>query len=172
MSRIRGADTRPESRLRKELWKRGLRYRVSPRLTFGKPDLALPGPRIAIFIDGCFWHGCPDHYYPPKTRAAFWAKKLKDNVERDRRQLVTAEQSGWRVLRVWEHDIREDPAEAAERLLGLIASGATADHWHVYAVAPGPDGAPRERRIVELRGGSERTSSDSPRPAPASQRLA
>jgi DNA mismatch endonuclease (patch repair protein) len=169
MARIRGRNTRPEIRLRQQLWRRGLRYRVNSRLAFGRPDIAIKRKKAAIFIDGCFWHGCPDHYFAPKSGAAFWAEKLRTNVERDRRQLEKAQADGWRVIRVWEHDIRADPSAAAEAVMEALEElDKSGDHedWRVTAVSAGPEG--REvRHLLELRTGRERTSSKRPTHAPA-----
>ena len=104
MSRIRGSDTKPEMIVRRALWRRGLRFRTKTRLP-GRPDIVFPTERIAVFVDGCFWHCCPQHQVQPSTNAVFWQNKLSGNVERDRRtkRLLAAE--GWIVLRFWEHDV-------------------------------------------------------------------
>jgi DNA mismatch endonuclease (patch repair protein) len=107
MSRIRGTNTSPELKLRKELWRRGLRYRVYTRIGGLRPDIVLRGPKIAIFVDGCFWHGCPQHYVRPKTREEFWSAKLGANLARDRKQTALLEKLGWLVLRFWEHEIED-----------------------------------------------------------------
>lgn len=104
MARIRSGNTGPELALRRALWKQGLRYRVRPRLP-GSPDVAFISRKIAVFVDGCFWHGCPDHYATPSTNTSFWEAKVKRNIARDEevnRQLLSL---GWNVLRFWEHDI-------------------------------------------------------------------
>lgn len=106
MARIRGRNTAPERRLRAALWASGLRYRLHARTPHGRPDIVFPGKKVAVFIDGCFWHGCPLHYTRPKTKSDFWAKKLRQNVERDQRQTMGLEASGWEVIRIWEHDLR------------------------------------------------------------------
>lgn len=108
MARVGSKDTRPEMRLRKELWRRGLRYRIHYSVAGVKPDMVFLGPMVAVFVDGCFWHGCPIHYAPPRTRKAFWAAKLLTNVERDLRQYQQLVEAGWRVLRFWEHEIELD----------------------------------------------------------------
>src|SRR5687768_10638296 len=106
MSRIRGRNTAPEIRLRQLLWRRGLRYRLAVRVSNVRPDLVFTGARLAVFVDGCFWHGCPEHYVRPRSsNAKFWAQKLQDNVSRDERQTLRLEADGWRVLRVWEHEL-------------------------------------------------------------------
>ena len=106
MSRIRGRDTGPEIRLRKALWKTGLRYRLQYKLP-GRPDLTFVGARSVVFVDGCFWHGCPIHYSAPSTRQAFWSEKLRANVERDLRVDDELAEGGWRVLHVWQHDLKD-----------------------------------------------------------------
>jgi DNA mismatch endonuclease, patch repair protein len=105
MSRIRSANTTPELRLRRALWAAGLRYRIRSDLP-GKPDLVFPGARIALFVDGCFWHRCPVHSADPKTNAEFWRRKLESNVARDRKVDQVLADMGWRVLRFWEHEVR------------------------------------------------------------------
>merc|ERR1711879_636225 len=82
MSQIRGKNTKPEVILRKALWSMGHRYRIKNKLP-GKPDLVYPSLKVVIFVDGCFWHKCPKHYQPPKTRPLFWEKKINANAERD-----------------------------------------------------------------------------------------
>ncbi|MEW8692905.1 MAG: very short patch repair endonuclease [Candidatus Thiodiazotropha endolucinida] len=120
MSRIRGKNTKPELKLRKALWAVGLRYRLKNQLP-GRPDIVFPGKKVAIFIDGCFWHRCPEHFKAPVQNAEFWAKKIERNVERDReveQQLIAI---GWHILRFWEHDIRVSPETCISRVLNTIA---------------------------------------------------
>lgn len=107
MSRIRGKNTKPEVLLRKSLWNKGLRYRLNYKVT-GRPDLVFPGRKVVVFVDGCFWHRCPDHYIPPKNRAEFWEAKIQSNVARDKRNNILLESAGWTVIRLWEHEIKED----------------------------------------------------------------
>lgn len=103
----RRKDTAPEVALRRVLFADGFRYRVnykvpgSPRRTI---DIAFPGRRVAVFIDGCFWHGCPEHSVAPKHNAAWWAKKLAANHDRDLNTTALLERQGWVVLRFWEHE--------------------------------------------------------------------
>ncbi len=110
-------DTKPERDLRALLHRAGLRYRVDYRVGAGRsaprPDVAFPRQRVAVFVDGCFWHQCPEHGAVPATNRDFWEPKLQANVERDRRQTMHLEDKGWLVIRVWEH---EAPEEAAERI--------------------------------------------------------
>jgi DNA mismatch endonuclease (patch repair protein) len=117
MARIRGRDTAPEMRLRQALWRAGLRFRLKKSGLAIRPDLVFGStPGIAVFIDGCFWHGCPDHYVPPRSAIEFWSKKLAENVERDRRQTLALEAAGWRVLRFWECEV----IESLDRCIGRI----------------------------------------------------
>ena len=105
MSRIRSRDTKPELLLRRALWAEGLRYRLRYDIS-GKPDLVFVKPRVAVFLDGCFWHGCPLHYSGPGSRQDFWKTKLKKNVLRDMavEDILTSE--NWRVIRIWQHDLK------------------------------------------------------------------
>ena len=107
MSKIRGKNTGPEIKLRKLLWSQGLRgYRIHYNLP-GKPDIVFTKKKIAIFIDGCFWHKCPICFQEPETRKEFWMKKIQSNVERDKTVNEQLKVDGWTVMRFWEHDIRK-----------------------------------------------------------------
>jgi len=162
MQRITGADTKPEIALRKALWAVGLRYRLKSRVQGCRPDLVFPGPRLVIFVDGCFWHGCPEHYTMPRTRSGFWSEKLRANVERDRRQTIKLEEAGWRVLRVWEHELTgpAQVATATKSVADLIANrvqGFEKVDWRVLSVEPMTDDWSRERWHMEaLRDPSKR----------------
>jgi DNA mismatch endonuclease (patch repair protein) len=83
-----------------------------------RPDLVLRrgSNRVAVFVDGCFWHGCPDHYVRPRSGGEFWSKKLRENTARDSRQTVTLKSDGWVVVRLWEHEVAEDAVKAAGRV--------------------------------------------------------
>jgi len=105
MSKIRGKDTRPELILRKALWASGLRYRKH----YGKEqiDIAFPHQKVALFIDGCFWHCCPIHGTIPHDNRSYWGPKLKANVKRDRRKNERLTIAGWQVIRIWEHQLND-----------------------------------------------------------------
>ena len=115
MSKIRGRDTNPELMLRRLTFRAGLRYRVKTRLP-GRPDMVFTVERVAIFVDGCFWHRCPRHSTRPATNAAFWERKLGRNVQRDLEVTRALRREGWLVLRFWEHDVRGRP----ESLVGRV----------------------------------------------------
>jgi len=103
MSAIRSENTTPEVTLRKALWAKGLRFRIY----YGKEkiDIAFPSKKLAIFIDGCFWHGCPIHSHLPKSHLNYWHPKLKKNIERDKAKSARLETEGWKIMRFWEHEI-------------------------------------------------------------------
>ncbi|TKC92128.1 very short patch repair endonuclease [Polyangium fumosum] len=104
MSRIRSRDTTPERVLRGVLRRAGLRPQPHPKLP-GAPDVAFVRRRVAIFLDGCFWHGCPQHYIAPTTRFSFWADKLRRNVERDAEVDAVLQGMGFRLVRLWQHEL-------------------------------------------------------------------
>ncbi|MDQ7903511.1 very short patch repair endonuclease [Phytohabitans sp. ZYX-F-186] len=110
MSRMRRVSTRPELLVRQELHRRGLRFRINHRTLPGRPDIAFTRARLAIFIDGCFWHQCPEHGVMPKNNREWWQAKLRRNIERDEEKDAELSQLGWEVLRFWEH---EDPVTVA-----------------------------------------------------------
>jgi DNA mismatch endonuclease, patch repair protein len=115
-------DTRPEQRLRSLLHRRGLRFRVDhPIKTLAgrkrRTDIAFTRQKLAIFIDGCFWHQCPDHCRVPERNRDYWEEKLGSNAERDRLVDRELRETGWTVLRLWEHDSAETMAAAVERTL-------------------------------------------------------
>lgn len=120
MQHIKARDTRAEVMLRLALWHRGLRYRKNWQGLPGRPDIVLTRQRIAIFVDGDFWHAhgheaCPGEQIA--TRPEYWRKKLARNVERDRETTAALTQAGWLVLRFWETDIRKDLAGIVEQIM-------------------------------------------------------
>jgi DNA mismatch endonuclease (patch repair protein) len=119
MSRIRGRDTKPELLLRHILWKRGLRYRLKSKLT-GKPDLIFPSARVVVFVDGCQWHCCPDHWARPKSNTDFWDAKFERNRNRDIKVNQLLNDEGWKVLRLWEHQVKADPSKAAASVFRAV----------------------------------------------------
>lgn len=121
MSRQKSRDTGPELALRRELHHRGLRFYVDRAPLKGlrrRADLVFPRKRIAVYVDGCFWHRCPQHATDPKNNAEWWAMKLAGNVARDRATDAELAAAGWHVVRIWEH---EDVAVAADRVQEVIA---------------------------------------------------
>lgn len=119
-------DTKPERKLRSLLHSRGLRYRVDyPPISNlrRRADIVFPRAKVAVFVDGCFWHGCPDHYRAASTHADFWNGKRVENAARDQRTNDALSQAGWLCVRVWEH---ENMAIVADRIAELLHTSVTA----------------------------------------------
>jgi DNA mismatch endonuclease, patch repair protein len=120
MSRIRGKNTAPEIKLRKMLFAAGIRgYRIHYKLP-GKPDIVFTKKKIAIFIDGCFWHKCPVCFQEPENRKEFWMKKIRSNIERDKKVNEQLKNDGWTIIRIWEHQIRKKPEDSLRKILNLL----------------------------------------------------
>ncbi len=119
MARVRSVDTGPEMALRRALWHAGLRYRIRPSIP-GRPDLALMGCKIAVFVDGCFWHGCEAHYKVPSTNVTFWSEKMVRNKQRDRDVDAELGKLGWTVLRFWEHEVEDDLVSVVDRIRSAV----------------------------------------------------
>ena len=88
----------------------------------GKPDFAFRKQKVAVFVDGCFWHGCPKCYTRPKTNRAFWDKKLEDNMARDKRVTRQLSRQGWKVIRIWQHSLRKSPQTCLNRIVLSLRS--------------------------------------------------
>lgn len=113
-------DTKPEMQLRRLLFARGLRYRVDRAPLPGmrrRADLVFGPSKVAVFVDGCFWHSCPQHATVPKNNQEWWIEKLQTNVRRDRDTDQQLHEAGWRVIRIWEH---EDMEPAADRVVNAV----------------------------------------------------
>lgn len=119
----RRADTKPEVALRSNLQRRGLRFRKDFPIDTGqrkvRPDIVFTRARVAVFVDGCFWHCCPEHQVVPRSNRDYWVPKLRRNVERDRESDALLHSCGWRVVRVWEHEGIE---AAADQITAIVAS--------------------------------------------------
>lgn len=120
MRRVRQRDTSAESVLRRAIRALGLRYRLQVPVLL-KPrrvaDVVFLGPRVAVFVDGCFWHGCPQHATWPKRNAEFWREKIVANQRRDRDTDARLQAQGWEVVRIWAH---EEPQVAASRIAAVV----------------------------------------------------
>jgi DNA mismatch endonuclease (patch repair protein) len=153
MSRIRGSNTTPERVLGRALWRLGHRYRLRTKGLVGRPDLVFRKRRLVVFVDGCFWHGCPEHYVRPRSRMAFWSGKLRENVLRDIRQTADLQKAGWRVLRVWEHEVLGGLEVVVGGLVpALLSTRQTrAQNWRVLSArALDPSGVRERRELVSL----------------------
>lgn len=119
MSRVRNRDTGPEVALRRALWLTGVRgWRLHPKGVPGRPDLVFRRRRLAVFVDGAFWHGHPDYYWGQS--GAFWDEKIARNRARDARVSDELAADGWTVLRVWDFEVEKDPMGCAERVRAAL----------------------------------------------------
>ncbi|MFL5834765.1 MAG: very short patch repair endonuclease [Solirubrobacterales bacterium] len=127
MQANRRRDTKPELAVRSELHRRGLRFRVDRPIRVGagrpiRPDVVFVGGKLALFVDGCFWHGCPDHgTLPQETNRSYWVEKIEQNKARDERNKTLLESAGWMVIRAWAH---EEPAAVADEVEKALADPA------------------------------------------------
>ncbi|MFF5248985.1 very short patch repair endonuclease [Streptosporangium sp. NPDC000095] len=116
MQANRGANTKPEVVLRSALHRLGYRYRKNFRLDLEsvkvRPDIVFTARKVAVFVDGCFWHVCPEHGRQPTTNEWYWTPKLRRNMERDQRVNAALESAGWQVVRLWEHELLTTAVEA------------------------------------------------------------
>jgi DNA mismatch endonuclease (patch repair protein) len=123
MRRNPRSDTKPERQLRSALFRAGLRFRKNYAVRADgrliRPDIVFPKLQVAVFVDGCFWHHCPEHGNEPRHNAGYWGPKLRRNVARDREVDRALVGEGWLVIRVWEH---EDVAATAKRITGTVAA--------------------------------------------------
>ena len=119
----RKENTKPEVRLRSVLHRRGMRFFKNTRPERDIPcqvDIVFPRARVVVFVDGCFWHACPEHGTSPTTNAHYWSAKIARNVERDRENDALLAARGWRVIRVWEHEPVRDAADRVEQELHSV----------------------------------------------------
>lgn len=133
MAAIKGKDTKPEMIVRKYLFSRGLRFRVQVRKLPGTPDIVLPKYKTAIFVNGCFWHGhegCK-YFRLPKSNVEFWKEKIERNIERDKESMQALFDLGWKVVRVWECELRNKANR--EGTLNKIYSSITSSDGSAYS---------------------------------------
>jgi DNA mismatch endonuclease (patch repair protein) len=121
MSKIRSRNTKAELLVFKELRKKGIHFQKHYKNAPGKPDIALPRKKIAVFIDGDFWHGYQFTKIKAKLPKKYWLKKIENNIKRDRRNRRRLHKDGWQILRIWEHEIINDTDDAINKILGFIA---------------------------------------------------
>ncbi|MCC8113157.1 MAG: very short patch repair endonuclease [Bacteroidales bacterium] len=122
MSRIRSRNTKPELMVRRFLWRHGFRYRLCVKGLPGRPDIVMRKLKVAIFVNGCFWHGHETHKrQAPRTNIAYWEKKIEDNKRRDIENGIKLRQRGWTVITIWECELAPSRREATlERLLETL----------------------------------------------------
>ena len=124
MSRIKAKDTSPEISLRKALWKNGIRYRKNNKTIIGNPDIAIKKYKLAIFIDGEFWHGYnwSDKKTRIKSNREYWIKKIERNIKRDNKNNILLKNQNWTVLRYWEHEIKKELDRCVDEIISTIYS--------------------------------------------------
>jgi DNA mismatch endonuclease (patch repair protein) len=120
MSKVRGSNTVPERQLRSAMWRIGIRFRLGQRIGRVRPDVVFKRARLAVFVDGCFWHVCPIHGSKPKSNEDFWNDKLARNVARDSETTAVLQEAGWTVLRFWEHEVETDAVTCALRVADAL----------------------------------------------------
>lgn len=123
MSANRAKNSKPEVALRKALWHAGFRgYRLHYKKVPGRPDIAFVSRKIAIFLNGCYWHRCPKCNYPlPKTNRKFWKEKFDRNVARDKRKMAELRRLRWKVIFIWECDLKTNPSRVISRLTKALS---------------------------------------------------
>ena len=120
MSAIRSRDTKMELKFRKALFKRGVRYRKNVGNLPGKPDLAIKSKKLAIFLDSCFWHCCPQHFRHPKSNLEYWTSKFIRNKQKDKKVNREYKKMGWKILRFWEHEINKNLDSCVEKVINNL----------------------------------------------------
>jgi len=128
MAAVRSKDTEPEVLLRRDLFRRGFRFRVHYKRLPGRPDIVFPSQRVAVFVDGDFWHGggWKERGFPSleaqfERNAKFWVAKIRSNVERDRKVNAELAASGWTVIRLWESEVRRSPDKCARKVKKAVS---------------------------------------------------
>lgn len=122
MSRIRAKNTKPEIELRRALWSSGVRgYRLHWKKVPGRPDICFPGKKVAVFVNGCYWHRCPKCQKAlPKSNSVFWKDKFEKNIARDKRKLEALKEMNWQVLTVWECELKTDLETCVSSVTALL----------------------------------------------------
>lgn len=120
MSAVRSKDTKMEVAFKKALWQKGFRYRKNSEKYFGKPDVVLKKYETVIFLDSCFWHGCQKHFRMPATRKKYWEEKIERNKQRDKEVNRYYKKFGWKIFRIWEHDLTKKQDAIFNKLLKLL----------------------------------------------------
>ena len=116
MSSIRSKNTQPELVIRKLIWSKGKRYRIHDRTVYGTPDISNRRKKLAVFIDGCFWHGCRKCSTVPQTNTAFWRKKINDNRNRRKKVKAKLKLDRWKMMQFWEHEVKANPNQVAHAI--------------------------------------------------------
>lgn len=120
MQAVKSKNTELENTVMKALWKRGIRFRRNVKSLLGTPDIAIKKYKVVIFIDSCFWHGCEIHYKTPETNKEYWQQKIERNKNRDVKIIEYYTSRDWHLLRVWEHELKQDFEETIGRIVDFV----------------------------------------------------
>ena len=120
MRSVKSCDSQIELNFRKALWRSGIRYRKNVKGCVGHPDVVIKKFKVVVFIDSCFWHGCPKHCRMPSSRQTYWINKIKRNKDRDRSVSRFYQENGWNIFRLWEHDL-DKSSKVVEKIKKLLA---------------------------------------------------
>lgn len=120
MSKVKGRDTSLEIKVRKELWKRKKGYRLNDPKLPGRPDISFRKQKVAIFLDGCFWHGCPEHFRIPDSNTEYWSKKIEANIERRNKVRKVLQDDGYTVLEFFECKVKREFQEVIEEICDCL----------------------------------------------------
>ena len=123
MQAVKSKNTKFEKGVFSELWRRGFRFRRNVSSLYGKPDLAIKKYKIVVFLDSCFWHGCKRHCRIPSSHRSYWAAKISRNAKRDKDVTKYYKKQGWKVFRIWEHEIKKDLDKCLRAALAIIRRG-------------------------------------------------
>lgn len=120
MSSVKSKETKLETKVTKYLWTKGLRYRKNVKDLYGTPDIAIKSRKVVVFIDSCYWHGCPEHCRLPVSNNEYWQAKIERNAARDCKVTAYYRDKGWRVIRIWEHDLKDSFEDVMNKLLAEL----------------------------------------------------
>lgn len=120
MQAVKGKNTKLENRVMTYLWQQGYRFRKNVKDLEGKPDIAIKKYKLVIFIDSCFWHKCPVHYKAPATNVEFWENKISGNFNRDLIVTQYYKSKKWNILRIWEHELKDDFEKTMQKIMYFI----------------------------------------------------
>jgi DNA mismatch endonuclease (patch repair protein) len=120
MQAVKSKDTELENTVMKNLWNRGIRFRRNVRDLLGTPDIAIKKHRLVVFVDSCFWHGCKIHFRVPETNREYWQKKIERNKARDLKTTEYYVNHDWHILRIWEHELKQDFEGTIERIVDFV----------------------------------------------------
>lgn len=122
MQAIKSKRTKLEEKVSKELWKRGFRFSKNVKSLKGKPDIAIKKYKIVVFLDSCFWHGCKEHCRYPSSNKEYWYSKISRNMQRDKEITEYYLDNNWNILRIWEHDLKENLDESIKKIEHIVLS--------------------------------------------------